>query len=904
MFGRPGAREESVEPVGNQTVPSALGDALGASYALERELGRGGMATVYRARDLRHGRSVAVKVLHPELAATLGGERFLREIELTATLQHPHILPLFDSGAAGGLLYYVMPFVEGETLRARLVRERQLPLTDAMRIATEVGDALAYAHACGVVHRDIKPENILLQGGPGGHALVADFGIGLAIAQADGARMTQTGLSVGTPQYMAPEQAMGERGVDARADLYALGAVLYEMLAGEPPFTGPTAQTIVARVMTETPRSLSIVRPSVPPHVDAAIRMALEKLPADRFPTATAFVAALSTPVLVAGGGSSGAEPRAPARYRRAGLVVLAVAGVLTAGVALGWVLRPAPAVGAGAGEAVRFTIEPDSGTLRLSAPAISPDGRTVVYAAEGADGARLYARRLEELTARPLAATEGGEWPFFSPDGEWLGFYADGAIRKVRLSGGLSSTVTDLPAATAFQGAAWGPDDVIYYAISAGGEGGTLHRVSAAGGTAAPVAVRDSATGGLSTPRPLPGGRAVLVTVWQRESGYAHLGALDLASGRIRPLGRGYAPRHVAGHLIYAGADGALYRQPFDVGRLAPTDAAEQIAGGVQFRDDMPSFDASPAGTLVHRVGIPAASASARMTLTDRSGRELRAIAARSPWAPRLSPDGRRLAFGAHAPRQDESDVWVADLEAGTTQRLTTDARDGNDPHWSPDGQSLVYSGFGAGTVKDLIVLPVGGGTARRLTSRPGIEWPSDWSPDGRTLLYTSASPGTPDIWLQPAHGGPPRPYLATSAAEFGARVSPDGRWVAYVSSETGRREVYVQSYPTPGRKTVVSAGGGTNPVWRGDGRELYYWRDYQLMAAAVEPDRTDGPLVVRSRAPLFRAGYVEGWHPNYDVSSDGTRFVLVTAGTLTNRLAVTLHALGTTGAARPGER
>src|SRR5215207_8538503 len=271
-------------------VLTRLTGRLADRYRVSRELGAGGMATVYLAHDLRHERDVAIKVLHPDLGAALGGERFLAEIKTTAKLQHPHILPLLDSGAAGGLLFYVMPFVAGETLRARLTRDTQLPIDDAARLAREIADALGVAHGLGIVHRDIKPENILLQGG---HALVADFGIALAVQQAGGQRMTQTGLSLGTPQYMAPEQAMGEKTVDHRADIYALGAVTYEMLVGEPPFTGPTVQTIVAKVLTERPTAPRALRDTIPPGVEAAVLTALAKLPADRFATAEKFAEAL-----------------------------------------------------------------------------------------------------------------------------------------------------------------------------------------------------------------------------------------------------------------------------------------------------------------------------------------------------------------------------------------------------------------------------------------------------------------------------------------------------------------------------------------------------------------------------------------------------------------------------------
>ena len=311
-------------------MPELLGrlqSALADRYRLDREAGAGGMATVYLAQDIRHGRPVAVKVLRPELAAVIGAERFLAEIKLTANLQHPHILPLFDSGEADGYLFYVMPYVEGETLRDRLNREKQLPVADAIRITTEVAAALDYAHRHGVIHRDIKPENILLHDG---QALVADFGIALAASKAGGSRMTETGMSLGTPHYMSPEQAMGEREITARSDVYALGAVLYEMLSGDPPFTGSTAQAVVARVVTESPRSLTTQRHTIPRNIEAAVMTALEKLPADRFATAAEFAEALrdkgystgagTAAVAAVAGGAAGAGPAG----RRAGLVAIA----------------------------------------------------------------------------------------------------------------------------------------------------------------------------------------------------------------------------------------------------------------------------------------------------------------------------------------------------------------------------------------------------------------------------------------------------------------------------------------------------------------------------------------------------------------------------------------------------
>ena len=376
--------------------------ALADRYRIEREIGAGGMATVYLAQDLRHDRKVALKVLRPELSAVIGAERFLAEIKLTANLQHPHILPLFDSGEADGFLFYVMPFVEGESLRSRLNREKQLPVAEAVRIATEVASALDYAHRHGVVHRDIKPENILLHDG---RALVADFGIALAASKAGGNRMTETGMSLGTPHYMSPEQAMGEREITARSDVYALGVVLYEMLTGDPPFTGSTAQAIVARVLTETPRPILPQRHTIPPDVEAAVLTALEKLPADRFGTAAEFAEAL------AGRGTSAGDPSAPrprrrrrARPRSRGWIRSSSGSPASRWprpplAAWGW-LRPAPAP-----EVNRFSLYlPPAQALAPvnqsgNRVAISPDGKRIVYIGPGQRGNQLWVREHDQLS-------------------------------------------------------------------------------------------------------------------------------------------------------------------------------------------------------------------------------------------------------------------------------------------------------------------------------------------------------------------------------------------------------------------------------------------------------------------------------------------------------------------------
>ncbi|HUF36418.1 MAG TPA: protein kinase, partial [Gemmatimonadales bacterium] len=448
-----------------------LTSALAARYRLERELGQGGMATVYLAEDLKHGRKVAIKVLHPELSAVLGGERFLAEIKVTANLQHPHILGLIDSGEADGLLYYVMPYVAGESLRARLARERQLPVEDALRLAREVASALDYAHRQGVVHRDIKPENTLLQDGA---ALVADFGIALAVQQAGGSRMTQTGMSLGTPAYMSPEQAMGEREIGPRSDVYALGAMTYEMLAGEPPFTGPNSQAIVAKVLTEQAPPLRAKRPTVPPGAEAAIMTALQKLPADRWGTAREFSEALggtgqqhapsaTVPLKVVAGGRGPARPAA--------LWLGWAVAVLATAVAAWALLRPRP----GAPPSRLAVRAPGLGGSGASSSqrhlTFLPGGDGLVYSIVGSEGnLRLVRQMLEADVPAPIPGALNMSSPSISPDGRWLVGTVGVRNQVVRLpmEGGAPELVTST--LTASDDAAWAPDGTLWLSHPDGG--------------------------------------------------------------------------------------------------------------------------------------------------------------------------------------------------------------------------------------------------------------------------------------------------------------------------------------------------------------------------------------------------------------------------------------------------
>ncbi|MEK7403069.1 MAG: serine/threonine-protein kinase, partial [Gemmatimonadota bacterium] len=418
-------------PGPEMNVLDQLKSSLADRYEIEREIGAGGMATVYLARDLRHDRPVAVKVLNPDLGAVLGVERFLAEIKVTANLQHPNLLPLFDSGEAGGLLFYVMPYVDGESLRAKLMREKQLPIDEAVRIAIAVASALDHAHQHGVIHRDLKPENILMQSG---QPVIADFGIALAVSKAGGNRVTQTGISLGTPQYMSPEQATGDRVIDGRSDIYSLAAMTYEMLTGEAPHTGNTAQAIIARVLTEKPRSIRLARESVPEHVAAAVEHALEKLAADRYSTAREFGEAIQGRGVATTQTSARSVQRDRNRSWRSRLgdpLTLGL-GVVAAGALVAIVVLVTRAPLVDTMPPIRYVLStPDSAKPVDWFPwpaAISPDGGTVVYSVGSpTGGSMLYSLRTDQLEPRPIPGSAGGFQPLFSPDGQWLAFEIGG---------------------------------------------------------------------------------------------------------------------------------------------------------------------------------------------------------------------------------------------------------------------------------------------------------------------------------------------------------------------------------------------------------------------------------------------------------------------------------------------
>jgi serine/threonine-protein kinase len=879
-----------------------LAAALADRYRLERELGAGGMATVYLAQDLKHDRRVAIKVLRPELAAVIGAERFLSEIRTTANLQHPHILPLFDSGECDGLLYYVMPYVEGESLRDRLVREKQLPLPEALRIAAEVADALDYAHKRGVVHRDIKPENVLLHDG---RALIADFGIALAASKAGETRMTQTGMSLGTPHYMSPEQAMGDREITGRSDVYALGCMLYEMLSGDPPFTGSTAQAIVARVMTERPRPLVAQRHTIPPHVEAAVLTALEKLPADRFATAREFADALRDPSLSASSSrATTVLPAAsdPARRRARGLVTAALVATLAAVAAAGWLRRP-PAPPVSRQQVVLWHI----GVGRVLAPgieryasqaAIAPDGSSIVFVDSTAAGYILLRKRRGDAAPVPLPGTEGAVSPFFSPDGRWIGYLTlEGQLRKVPVDGGGPITLGS-SANLGYLAGAWLDDNTIVYVD----EQQRMARVRAEGGTSARVG-RDTASGrvNIATLQPLPGSRAVLYSACPGNCGivssvYAFDFATDSALLLVEnAIGAWYSP---TGHLLYTDRAGGLYAAPFDVKGLRLTGGAVPVLDGV-----IPNaFALSESGTALYSLGS-GTSAPTELLWVTRDGvvTPFDSTWRADFWYPALSPDGRSLAV---AVREQATQLWIHRAD-GTRQQLTQDGTVNWRPSWSADGRTLAYisnvRGRGDQDDVDVYRMPADGSARPELLVHHtyGL-WEAELSRDGEWVVVRSDEEGnTSRIRARRLRGDTAMIALVTRTRIDGGGaaqgvLSPDGRWLAYATIVQGRREVFVTPFPAATTQHIVSRGGGSEPRWAHSGRELFFKGPTSLMSVDIAP----GPAFVAGtpRALFPIAGYRSARNrQQYDVAPDDRRFLMIRepAGPRDDRVVYVEHWL-----------
>ncbi len=779
------------------SIPPVISDRLAAAlkdrYRIERELGAGGMATVYLAQDLKHDRKVALKVLKPELAAVLGADRFVVEIKTTASMSHPHILPLFDSGTADGFLFYVMPFIEGETLRGKLNRETQLGVDEAVRIAREVADALDYAHRRGVIHRDIKPENILLHDG---RPMVADFGIALAVSAAAGGRMTETGLSLGTPHYMSPEQATAEKEISARSDVYSLASVLYEMLAGQPPHSGGSAQQVIMKIITEAAAPVTQLRRSVPPNVAAAVAKALEKLPADRFDSARAFAEALANPAFLGGAADAASGPIKAARGVNRGLVALAAA--LLAVVA--WQSMKSGAV---SGPSAYDVGLPDTAMMNLSLGtsfAVSPRGDFAIYQRWDGGVGELWFRSLRDATVRRLDATKAAFYPTIAPNGARFAFIRDSnpesSVEVMPVAGGAATVIARSRNPNSIE---WLRDGRI---LLVEGDGLNSRRLDPDGGPSV-----DRRIGYCINPSLLPDAQALLCGGGGNKRAYA-IDIRDTASF-AGWSGDGSDSVQVAGsdfrlidgkYLVYVSNVGDLMASRADPGTGRVGRSVRMVPGLRRTAySGAGSYAVSDNGTLVYANGPNAAvghlvRASERTLDTLPVGR-----AAFLNFA--LSPDGRRLASVVEV--LDGEEVRIYDLVAGGYV-VWLRGPWLRQPVWSPRGDRLAVH-----TRDSVFVGPPDA------TRRPGVLFVADmfegltWLPDGRLIgtLWGADLVAAAHVDAQPVRFD----TLALHAAL--GRLSPGERWIAYNSRDFDA--LWLEPLPSAGKRFRVGGGPAKDAQW-----------------------------------------------------------------------------------------
>jgi serine/threonine-protein kinase len=848
-------------------------------------LGSGGMGEVYKARDLRLGREVALKVL-PE---ALGRDperlsRFNREARLLASLNHPGIAAIHGLQEHEGIPFLVLELVPGPTLAEHLAAG-PLPVRGALDMGRQLAGALEEAHARGVVHRDLKPSNVKIT--PEGKVKVLDFGLAKALApevddpesSPTGDLATREGLVMGTAAYMSPEQARG-RDVTPLADIWAFGCVLFEALSGRQAYEGDTVSDRLVSVLTGEP-DWNALPPATPGVVRFMVRRCLQKDVSVRLPEIGLARAALEEALQ-----DTASKPREPMEplppeppSRRSWWLPAALFALgLAAGAGAVLAVR-----GTGQGPQARprrFGIALPAG-VRISDAggqpvlALSPDGERLVFSGETDTGARLYVRELGALAARPLPGTEGGSHPFFSPDGQWVGFSAEGRLRKVALAGGEPQVLAPAPR---MRGAAWLADDTIVFAPTATA---SLERVRASGGALPAVTSIDASAGEDSHrwPVALPGGRGLLFSV-SGPSGREEerwIEALDLASGRRnRLLQGGTFPRFLAPSWLLFARAGALHAVRFDAGRMelsgSPAPALDDLRMTVK-GSGLAFFDVAGDGSLAYVPGFPRPP-DRRLAWVDRSGRETALEARGRPYfRPVLSPDGSRLAVTVQGANDG---VWVRDLERGTWNRLTAEG-DNTDAAWFPDGRQIIFSSTRAGVFNLFRAAADGGGQAEQLTRERTMAMSSSVAPDGSVVAFGVIHPETGwDVSLQPLRApGPPRPFVSTRFTETYAAFSRDGRYLAYVSNESGRPEVYVRGYQQDG-KWPISAAGGSEPVWSADGRELFFRSGDAIFSVPVS---TSGAFTAGQPRAVARGAFEPGinGYPNYDVARDGTRFLVV---------------------------
>ena len=871
----------------------AAGSRLGA-YEITAKLGEGGMGEVWRATDSTLGRAVALKLL-PE---TFAGDaerhaRFEREARTLASLNHPNVATLYGLEHVDGEHVLVMELVEGEGLD-ELIARGPLPVDDAIPIALQIAEALEAAHEAGIVHRDLKPANVRIR--PDGTVKVLDFGLAKAWAEEAGgsdlsfsptitARHTKEGVILGTASYMSPEQARG-RPVDKRADIWAFGVLLWEMLTGRQMFAGETVTDVLASVLKQEP-DWTLLPPAIPARLRSLLERCLERRPGERIRDMGDVRWELAH--IAETGIDRAAETGAPTRRRVRTLlpwVAGATLGVAAAAVVGLTMLRPS----AGAARAVRsFLVAPEHTAFdfrgAIGGPVLSPDGSKLVFAASSADGASsLWIRPLDSLSAQPLRGTANAYFPFWSPDSRWVGFFVTGKLRKIDITGGPPETVCDAPNG---RGGSWSPDGVIVFAPDVFG---SLAWVSAAGGSPARLSQAKPSRQGYSErwPEFLPDGRH-----------FVYWAGSPLNSGEVATDGiylrslDGGAPTQLfqsdsnalyspPGYLLYLRTQ-TLMVQPFDAGsgKLGGEafPIAEDIANPQNYR--FGDFSVSQEGTLVYQTGETGLT---QPVWLDSAGREVGTVG--EPAAIngfRMSPDGRFLAEQVSNARSRNIDLWLVDLSRGVRTRFTFAPGIELSPVWSPDGRRIAYTANPGGHLDLYVKNADGSGQARPLIESDVAKYADDWSPDGRTLSMTVVDPHgntITDIWTVPVEGErTPEPFVATSFEESDSTFSPDGRWLAYQSNESGRNEIYVTPFPGPGGKWQLSQGGGVEPEWRHDGRALFY-RAPDGALFEVNVTAKGSAVEVGTPLRLFdapRTGGSGGVGRTYAVSPDGDRYLVL---------------------------
>jgi Tol biopolymer transport system component/predicted Ser/Thr protein kinase len=861
------------------TLPA--GTRLGP-YEIAAPIGAGGMGEVYRAKDTRLGRDVAIKVLPALLSSSVElRQRLEREAKTISQLSHPHICTLYDVGHQDGTDYLVMEFLEGETLADRLGRG-PVPTDQALRIGVEILGALDAAHRSGIVHRDLKPGNVMLT--KSGVKLL-DFGLAklaaappqsgssqatsMATALQESQPLTTRGTILGTFQYMAPEQLEG-READARSDIFAFGCVLYEMLTGQKAFTGTSQASLIGSIMNKDPAPISSIQPMIPASLDRIVKGCLAKEPEHRWSTAHDVMLQLQW---IAEGGSQAGVP-APVVARRKNREKLAwglfaAALVAAAALAVGFVRR-APK----AREVVRFDIQAPPDVATIDVPRLSPDGRTLAFDATDMEGkAKIWVRPLNSLAAQALPGTDGGVRPFWSPDSRYIGFMADGALKKVDVSGGPPTKICDAPGGS---DGTWSPEGVILF----DGTGtDPIYKVPAVGGTKAVAVKLDAARKETSVgwPQFLPDGKhfIYLVTGEKPEDNAYWIASIDSAEKKKLAPAQTLVEYAPPGYLLFV-RDRTLVAQPFDAKALKTTGEPIPLAEKIGTDNvGLARFSVSNDGVLAYRTG----EVGGRLVWRDRAGRELETLGDIGDYTnPALSPSGDRLAFSLNDSRNSKADVWVRDLGRGVNSRFTLGPGNNFRPVWSPDGATIVFTSDRGGG-GDLYEKTTRGPAEEKLLLHTD-EYKSalSWSKDGKYITYASLSPKNRfDLWALPTFGDKkPIPIAVSPFNEVNPALSPDGRYVAYVSNESGRDEIYVQTFPGAGGKWQVSNGGGSDPSWRDDGKEMYYRSpDQKLMAVEVHTVGADFQAgVPRALFPIqIRPGNPRN---KYAPSADGQRFII----------------------------